>query len=560
MEGHAKAIGTSGAPFRVGAFLVEPLRNRITGPSGDVSLQPKIIDVLCALAARQGEVVSRGELIDAVWGFEHGADESLTRAISQLRKIFDATRGEPRIIETIAKRGYRLAAPVTAADAGSDPPVGDARPKPTSKRRRMIGVLLLALLLAALAVAAFLATREDASPAPSARTGIVVTVEPFAANGGELAAEGLAGELATAIARSPLVRARTAGSSAEPGDALHFRLRGEIRRVGEALEVNARLADSATGEVIWGERYDQPYDAQFSSRDHAVAVISRDSFLPLLREVKAKLVRRPIMSLVPWELILLVTWVPGDETMVPGPPHENSYWLQRRALELDPGFAPAHALFAQLAGYHALFHPPASAAWALARAKGHAKRAIELAPYDAEVLYQLALYHRSVGNRDRAAAMLDRVLELQPTHPLAGIDRTFVEGQCGPGAKAAARAIAAQADALPRSSPVRWVALSHIAALELGAGDFVRAREAAIASRRIRPTDLSAITLAAADAELGRSAEAKAVLAEHRREWPTLDLDHFAETVAPRWCLGGPRAGQVQTVFRKLAAVAATAH
>ena len=37
---------------------------------------------------------------------------------------------------------------------------------------------------------------------------------------------------------------------------------------------------------------------------------------------------------------------------------EDSYWLQRHALEVDPNFAPAHALFAELASYHALFHPP----------------------------------------------------------------------------------------------------------------------------------------------------------------------------------------------------------
>src|SRR5687768_16367550 len=95
-------------PFRLGNFLVDPLRNRITGPNGEGSLQLKAIDLLCVLAERQGEVLPRAVLIDLVWGREFGADERLTRAISQLRKAFGDTREQPRVIETISKRGSRL--------------------------------------------------------------------------------------------------------------------------------------------------------------------------------------------------------------------------------------------------------------------------------------------------------------------------------------------------------------------------------------------------------------------------------------------------------------------
>ena len=48
--------------FRIGDHLVDPRRNRIAGPEGETALQPKVIDVLCALAERQGEVLSRAEL------------------------------------------------------------------------------------------------------------------------------------------------------------------------------------------------------------------------------------------------------------------------------------------------------------------------------------------------------------------------------------------------------------------------------------------------------------------------------------------------------------------
>src|SRR4029453_658677 len=97
--------------------LAEPGRNRVTGPGGETALQPKVIDVLCALAERPGEVLSRADLIDQVWGRGFGADESLTRALSQLRKAFGDTRDVPHLIETISKRGYRL---IVTADTVSE--------------------------------------------------------------------------------------------------------------------------------------------------------------------------------------------------------------------------------------------------------------------------------------------------------------------------------------------------------------------------------------------------------------------------------------------------------
>jgi tetratricopeptide (TPR) repeat protein len=341
---------------------------------------------------------------------------------------------------------------------------------------------------------------------------------------------------------------------------VQYRLQGQILRVGPRLRINAQLIEAASGEAVWGERYDESYDPQFSAREKLIAAISRDSFYPLLASVKARLLQRPAVSLTPWESIVLVTWVPGDERQFPGPPTESAYWLQRHALEIDPDFAPAHALFAELASWHMLFNPPSDTPAALTRARRHADRAIELAPYDPEVLYQLSLFYAASGDRERAAALLGRVLALQPNHPLASIDRDFLAGQCaGNPAEAIARLNGDMSD-LPASGATRWVALMHLSALYLEQGDFAKARDAAVASRQIVPSTWSAMTLAAADAQLGRNDEAATVLAEHKREWPNLDLRYFAEHTVPRWCLGGPGTGQVQQIFRHLADAMASAH
>jgi DNA-binding winged helix-turn-helix (wHTH) protein/TolB-like protein len=534
--------------FRIGDYVVDAARNRVTGPAGETPLQPKVIDVLCALAERQGQVLSRSDLIDRVWGKEFGADESLTRAISQLRKAFGDTREVPRVIETIPKRGYRL---MVAPGA-----VADCSPSRQISSRRLIfaGLLLVALIVGAASLA--LKLWPQLTPVPSDRTGIVVTVERFASDDRTLPVDGFDEELSTELARSPLIRARTGAAPERPGEhTLQYRLRGEIRRVGDKLRIGVRLDDAATGEVVWGETFDREYDPQFSARASAIADIARDSFLPMLRSAKRRLAAKPAPSLEPWEASLLVTWAMGSEERNVGAPVEDSYWLQRHALEIDPNFAPAHALFAELASYHALFHPPFDTPARAQRARRHAERALDIAPYDPEVLYQLALYYRFTGNRERAEGLLRRVLELQPNHPTAAIDLEFVRGQCAASPDPAVVSLSRRIGSLAPTSAERWVALSHLAAIQLGRGEYEQAREAALASRRIVPMTWTAYTLAAADAALGRNAEAGQVLAEHRREWPNMDLHYFSDHVAERWCLGGPRTREVQQVFRHLADV-----
>lgn len=104
--------------LRIGVFELRPERSVVIHGSKSHHLEPKVCDVLCRLAREPGAVVSRETLLDDVWGKSFGADESLTRAISVLRKTFKGD-AERLYIETVPKRGYRLVAPVselTAAD------------------------------------------------------------------------------------------------------------------------------------------------------------------------------------------------------------------------------------------------------------------------------------------------------------------------------------------------------------------------------------------------------------------------------------------------------------
>lgn len=98
--------------FRLGAWLVQPSLNTISRNGTTVQLEPKVMSVLVCLAQHNGKPISKEQLLQAVWPDTFVGDGVLSRSISELRRAFEDEAKEPRVIQTIAKRGYRLIAPV----------------------------------------------------------------------------------------------------------------------------------------------------------------------------------------------------------------------------------------------------------------------------------------------------------------------------------------------------------------------------------------------------------------------------------------------------------------
>lgn len=128
------------APFRLAEWTVRPGLNRIEGPDGEVQVEPRVMQVLLRLAAAPREVCSRRFLLEEVWGEAIVGEENLTRAVSELRRIFGDQARRPRFIETIRHHGYRLLVPVepiaTGSKDASEPvaagPVPDAGSRPAA--------------------------------------------------------------------------------------------------------------------------------------------------------------------------------------------------------------------------------------------------------------------------------------------------------------------------------------------------------------------------------------------------------------------------------------------
>ncbi len=167
--------------LRIGDRIVDiPLREIAPVAGGDaMRVTLKSLGVLLTLVAHSNKLVSREALLEWVWPDTLPGDDVVTQAITQLRRALGDDREQPRYIDTIAKQGYRLIAPVewlvepahaAADEAPDDAPVA-ARTQtasvatPSATRTRWIWALISMLaLVAVVATAAYWRGRNDAAP------------------------------------------------------------------------------------------------------------------------------------------------------------------------------------------------------------------------------------------------------------------------------------------------------------------------------------------------------------------------------------------------------------
>ncbi|MGW8380430.1 response regulator transcription factor [Streptomyces sp. ODS28] len=100
------------APIRVGGLTVAPSAREVTLDGGQLELTPREFDLLCFLARRKGQVVSRRELLAEVWQQPlGGADKTVDVHLSWLRRKLGETAQQPRYLHTVRTVGVKLAAP-----------------------------------------------------------------------------------------------------------------------------------------------------------------------------------------------------------------------------------------------------------------------------------------------------------------------------------------------------------------------------------------------------------------------------------------------------------------
>src|SRR6185503_17928045 len=104
--------------IRFGPFALDPANARLCRGDEVVPLRGKTLAVLEHLIARPGQLVTKDELLDAVWPDVHVSEDVLVGCVRELRNVFGDTRGAARFVETVYRRGYRW---IAGVDGASEP-------------------------------------------------------------------------------------------------------------------------------------------------------------------------------------------------------------------------------------------------------------------------------------------------------------------------------------------------------------------------------------------------------------------------------------------------------
>ncbi len=106
--------------FYLNDVHIEPVHGQVLRGSESFHLPPTASEVLLCLAEHAGQVVSREQLIETVWGEGKGSPEALSHAIGDIRRVLDDHHDHPTFIQTLPRRGYRLLVTPHFADTGTD--------------------------------------------------------------------------------------------------------------------------------------------------------------------------------------------------------------------------------------------------------------------------------------------------------------------------------------------------------------------------------------------------------------------------------------------------------
>jgi adenylate cyclase len=411
--------------YRFDSFLMDRHKRSVSrvddaGNETPIPIGSRAFDLLCLLVEQGGALLSKSEIMQAVWGKVLVEDANLTMQISALRRILDAERSDGSCIQTIPGRGYRFLPQVVPSPLPfSDAPVVVPAPKkihldelsvplvasPRPRMRIWAGVVLVAALgLAAGGYAWFRITTKPFADRPV----LSVVVLPFENIGGDPKDDPVAGAVSDDLTAhlshisGMFVIARTAariyqGESTSPreiGDALGVRyvLEGSVQEAGSATRINVELIETDTEAHLWSDQFDLPPSGGGIGRDGLVRQIGQATNIALTDVASARARREH-----------------------PNDPDAFDLILQARSL---------------------WFHTPDTRS--VEQRQTLFERAVALDPHSIDALLGLAFSLMETGHKgpelDRAEEMIDRARQIKPNDQgvlAANAHLLLARGHCG---------------------------------------------------------------------------------------------------------------------------------
>jgi DNA-binding winged helix-turn-helix (wHTH) protein/TolB-like protein len=526
------STSADGSPplYEFGEFRLVPSQRQLLRSGEAVHLTPRVFDTLLFLVEHRGRVLTKDELLAAVWPGVIVEDNNLGQAISKLRQAFGEAPGDKRFIATVPGRGYRFVAEVAEVAAGEAESRAAARlplvdEEPSSRHRLTPWQLAAAtaLLVAGIVAAALLWSPGPVPDAPSGppRLLAVLPFKPLVADDPDPALElGLADSLIVklgsvgALSVRPLAAVRRFQDPATDPVAAGRELRvdavldGHLQRVDDRIRVSARLLRVADGQQLWADEFDEQLTGIFAIQQTISKRIVDALALQLDERARHRLARQSTTSAAAYERYLrgrfhlslaqprqaiemfeaaialdpdyasahagladILSRVPIATDTPSKEPMARARALAARALALDPELGSAYAVLGWIGFYHD---------WDWPGSEANYLRALALDAEDFSARLGYAHLLSNTGRTTEAIAQVDLALQADPLSVLAGTLKgqfLFHGGRL--------RESREQLEATMRHSPGFWIAQVVLGQLHLQEGrlhEAVAAFEQAAAS------------------------------------------------------------------------------
>ncbi len=397
--------------FSIGGWLVQPDLDLISNASEKVYLRPQLMEVLVYLVNLRGKVATIDSIHEDLWSDKIVSNGTIYNCIAELRKALEKDGKNLCYVETITKKGYRIATHFVKQGSISQDDPGEALataiPPNKSFQKLSIKVMLISLLAIGIGLYAYLSVFLPSTPLETSKTvnieitqdnsiAVMSFVNMSSDKEQEYFSDGLSEELLNLLAKIPELRviARTSSFSFKGQNLdvtaiakklqVAYVLEGSVRKSDTTLRISVQLIRASDSSTLWSQIYDRELKDIFAMQDEissAIVVALRNT---LDIESYATSTRLAEVDPEAHEAYLrgMYLKVQGGRASM-----EGSVIEFEKAIAIEPDYVLAHA---ELAVAYLLLRRKTlgelTRTEALARAKPHAKRAMALAPNSAEAL------------------------------------------------------------------------------------------------------------------------------------------------------------------------------
>jgi TolB-like protein len=455
-----------------------------------VSVAPQVFDLLDYLIRNREHVVSKDDLINAIWNGRVVSDAALTTRLNVARSVIGDTGYEQRLIKTLPRKGFRFIGPVREVQEPGCTAVTDNRVEPPKPALTLPDKPSIAILPF---------TNLSSDPEQ------------------EYFADGIVDDITTALSRFKWLFVIARNSSfTYKGKAVDIKqigrelgvryiLEGSVRKAAEKVRITGQLIDAATGTHLWADRFEGNLSDIFALQDRMTeSVVS--AIAPKMFQSEIDLAARRPNNLSAYDLCLRA--VPHLDRFTPGGSAE-AHRLVSRALEIDPRYGFA----ATLAG--TCHFQNVTQGWAadpkseIAEGLRLLRLALSIDGNDPMALSRLGRVTAAFsGDFDTAMEMADRAVAFNPNAVLAWEERGWtylIAGQPEEAIRSFERVIR-----LSPFDPLFFSTFTGMSAAFIGLDRFdeaVSAAKKAVRQNPLYPPPYRC--LASALAHLGREAEAR---------------------------------------------------